>query len=296
MSLSTLIRWGGPARAWAVAFLSCAAVDALLGRWMLLPVFVVGFYGGTMVISSLVLPFLERWRAWLRPRGVRIWYLAEMVMWTGITLALCLLAPWWLSWDWEATLSLQAVGALMLAVSVGVGAWACRSMGWARLLFAPVVFPPGTESEDHVPERLVVKGPYRHVRNPLYATDVGLIWGTALLTHNWGVVVMAFAYLGQLGMQLHFEERELKSRFGEPYLRYCRLVPRFVPRFRPVDPARVYGRPEQALIVATRVEPLRRVNTFERTVNQGVVDVDVYGTNARVHPSQDRHGQIATRR
>jgi protein-S-isoprenylcysteine O-methyltransferase Ste14 len=67
-------------------------------------------------------------------------------------------------------------------------------------------------------------------------TDVGLISGTALLTHNWGVVVIALAYMGQLGMQLGFEERELKSRFGEAYLRYCHQVPRFVPRLRPVDP------------------------------------------------------------
>ena len=39
-------RWVGPAPAWAAAFIVCVAADALLGRWVLLPVFVVGFYGG----------------------------------------------------------------------------------------------------------------------------------------------------------------------------------------------------------------------------------------------------------
>jgi hypothetical protein len=93
MNSSTLIRWGGPARAWAVIFTGCAAADAVLGRWVLLPVFVLGFYGGTTMISSLVLPFLERWRAWLRPHGVRVWYLVEIGMWSTVTLALSLLTP-----------------------------------------------------------------------------------------------------------------------------------------------------------------------------------------------------------
>ena len=63
--------------------------------------------------------------------------------------------------------------------------------------------------------------------------------GTALLTGKWFVVGVLAAYLLQLGMQVYFEERELKTRFGESYERYCRLVPRFVPRLRPVDPEEI---------------------------------------------------------
>jgi len=36
-------------------------------------------------------------------------------------------------------------------------------------------------------------------------------------------------------------ERELRARFGATYLRYCQLVPRFIPRLTPVDPAQIYG-------------------------------------------------------
>jgi hypothetical protein len=44
-------------------------------------------------------------------------------------------------------------------------------------------------------------------------------------------------------MQLRMEERELRARFGEAYVRYCRLVPRFVPRRTPVGHAEVYEVP-----------------------------------------------------
>jgi protein-S-isoprenylcysteine O-methyltransferase Ste14 len=33
-----------------------------------------------------------------------------------------------------------------------------------------------------------------------------------------------------------FEERQLKERFGEAYIEYCRHVPRLLPRIRPWNP------------------------------------------------------------
>jgi protein-S-isoprenylcysteine O-methyltransferase Ste14 len=108
-------------------------------------------------------------------------------------------------------------------------------MGWARLLLAGALFPPGEGAEENgVPQRLVVEGPYRYVRNPLYDGDFCLIVGTALLTQSWALMLLAAIYLVQLALQLPLEERELRERFGIPYQRYCELVPRFVPRRRPV--------------------------------------------------------------
>ena len=51
-----------------------------MGRWVLLPLYVAGFYGGMIVIDLLTYPMLERWRAWLQPRGVWAWYLVEVVV------------------------------------------------------------------------------------------------------------------------------------------------------------------------------------------------------------------------
>ena len=229
----------GPAWLWLLSFAVCLGGDWLLGRWVMTPLYVAGFYGGMIVIDLLTYPMLDRWRSWLQRRGLRMWYLVEIgAMWIGTTIVLILLAPWWLNWSWHGPLALQIVGAILMAVSVGIGVWAAGQMGWARLLFAGALFLPGPAAEaNNVPQFLVVSGPYRYVRNPLYTTDMALIAGTALLTQNWGLVAVLLAYIAQLALQLPLEEQELRVRFGERYTGYCRAVPRFIPRLTPLDPA-----------------------------------------------------------
>ncbi len=231
-----------PAVAWVAAFVLCGIGDSLLGRWVLTPILVAAFYGGMVVIDLLTYPMLSFWRGWLRRRGILAWYLVEVgLLWGGTTLALVLLAPVWLGWSWEDMLPLQVIGGLLLAASVGVGTWAVGKMGWARLLFAGALFPPGAGAEENgVPQRLVLEGPYRYVRNPLYVTDLLLIVGAALLTRSWALLLLAAAYAAQLALQLPLEEQELGERFGGRYRRYCELVPRFIPRLRPLEQRALY--------------------------------------------------------
>jgi len=233
-------RHPAPAAAWAGAFALCAVVDWLLGRWVFVPVFVAAFYGGMIVIDLLTYPMLSFWRGWLRRRGIMAWYLVEVVgMWGGTTLLIVALAPWWLSTD-PGPVALRLLGGLLAFVSIVVGTWACYKMGWARLLFAGALFPPGSGAEENrVPQRLVIEGPYRHVRNPLYVTDFALILGTALLANDVFLFMLAALYAAQLALQLPLEERELRRRFGRQYARYCQLVPRFVPRIRPIRPGEI---------------------------------------------------------
>jgi protein-S-isoprenylcysteine O-methyltransferase Ste14 len=225
-----------PAVAWASSFVACGIGDALLGRWELTPLFVAAFYGGMIVIDLITYPMLSFWRGWLGRRGLRAWYQVEVIgLWGGTTLILLLLAPWWLGWSWDGMLPLQIPGGILLTVSVAVGTWAVAKMGWARLLFAGALFPPGAGAEENrVPQRLVVEGPYRYVRNPLYVTDFSLILGASLLTRSWALALLAALYLAQLALQIPLEERELRERFGVPYHRYCEIVPRFVPRLQPL--------------------------------------------------------------
>lgn len=82
--------------------------------------------------------------------------------------------------------------------------------------------------------RPAVGGPYALVRNPLYLGTYLMAVGTALSIGNYfllGLVSVVFA------MIYHFiildEETKLRVIFGEPYLKYCQTVPRFIPRIFP---------------------------------------------------------------
>jgi hypothetical protein len=114
-----------PAIAWAASFVVCGIGDALLGRWVLLPLFVAAFYGGMIIIDLVTYPMLSFWRGWLRQRGLVAWYLVEVVgLWGGTTLILLLLSPWWLGWGWNGALPLQVLGGVLLVGSVVAGTWA----------------------------------------------------------------------------------------------------------------------------------------------------------------------------
>jgi protein-S-isoprenylcysteine O-methyltransferase Ste14 len=92
------------------------------------------------------------------------------------------------------------------------------------------LFPYGAGVEENrvPPQRLVVEGPYRYVRNPLYVTGFALILRATLLASNLLLILLGTLYAVRLVLQLAFRERELR-RFGLRYSRYCRLVPRSSP-------------------------------------------------------------------
>jgi protein-S-isoprenylcysteine O-methyltransferase Ste14 len=179
-----------PAIAWVASFVVCGLGDAMLERWLLLPLFVAAFYGGMIILALVIYPKLSSWRGWLRRRGLIAWYLIEVGgLWGATMIVLILLSPWWLRWSWSGTSSLQVLGWVLFVGSVVAGTWAVAKMGWARLLFAGALFPTGAGAEENgVPQRLVIEGPYRYVRNPLYDTDLCLILGTGLLTRRWALV------------------------------------------------------------------------------------------------------------
>lgn len=84
------------------------------------------------------------------------------------------------------------------------------------------------------PERLVVSGLYRYVRNPMYVGVLVALAGEAVLFRSEGVAMEAV--LACVGFNLFvwlYEERTLARRYAEEYARYRRHVPRWLPRLTP---------------------------------------------------------------
>ena len=140
------------------------------------------------------------------------------------------LVPWWLTgwrmrtWAVGGVL-LQTAGAVLLVAGLAV-----LSHSFVRF----VVEGRGTPAPVAPPNRLVVRGFYRFVRNPMYVGILAAIVGQALLLAQpvllaYGAVVWAafasFVYA--------YEQPTLRARYGTDYDAYRRAVPAWWPRLRP---------------------------------------------------------------
>lgn len=85
------------------------------------------------------------------------------------------------------------------------------------------------------PERLVVAGIYRHVRNPMYLGVLAAVGGWALFfagDNTLALCVFWTAVVFHL-MVVFYEEPALRRQFGASYDEYRREVPRWLPRRTP---------------------------------------------------------------
>jgi protein-S-isoprenylcysteine O-methyltransferase Ste14 len=95
----------------------------------------------------------------------------------------------------------------------------------------------GTPAPVAPPQRLVVTGLYRYVRNPMYVAVLLLILGQGLLFGS--VQVLEFGLVVWLGFSAFvvlYEEPTLRGKFGKDYDEFCARVPRWIPRLKPIEP------------------------------------------------------------
>lgn len=112
--------------------------------------------------------------------------------------------------DWSP---LRVVGAMLALVGVGLAFEAARRLG-DSMTASPV---PRTGAQ------LVVAGPYRHARHPIYGGVCLFLIGTALtLGSSVGLVVSA-TLVPYFLFKARYEERQLRMRFAS-YLEYTRRV------------------------------------------------------------------------
>jgi protein-S-isoprenylcysteine O-methyltransferase Ste14 len=128
-------------------------------------------------------------------------------------------------------------GPALLPIALGAALLAVGLLLVVRTVALLAVEGGGTLAPWDPTSRLVVRGPYRYVRNPMISGVLFLLLGEAALLGSvpllaWFLIVLAVnaVYLPLV------EEPDLRSRFGEDYDRYRANVPRWVPRLRPWQP------------------------------------------------------------
>ena len=95
----------------------------------------------------------------------------------------------------------------------------------------------GTPAPVAPTERLVVKGLYRYVRNPMYLAVLGAIVGQAFLLGQSGLLAYALVILAAFASFVRlYEEPTLARQFGAEYDAYKKAVPAWLPRRHPWTP------------------------------------------------------------
>lgn len=96
---------------------------------------------------------------------------------------------------------------------------------WAFALFArrrTTIIPA------HTPARLILRGPFRWTRNPIYLAQVLAFVGLALMLDlPWALVLLPLPVLALQRAIIPFEEARLRDCFGAEYDTYRNAVPRW---------------------------------------------------------------------
>lgn len=128
------------------------------------------------------------------------------------------------------------VTGLLLIVAGGL----LIAFGLAMLVWTVVLFDRVGEGALAIgsPIKLVVRGPYRHVRNPMMTAVFCIQLGTAVATASpWLFGWFALFFTATMIAIRFVEEPHLRRRFGTDYDQYRRHVPRWIPRVTAWEPS-----------------------------------------------------------
>lgn len=123
----------------------------------------------------------------------------------------------------------QVVGMVIVAAGAVVALWC---------IFTFATVGRGTPAPFDPPRRLVISGPYRFVRNPMYIGAGLALIGAALFYES----LPLLGYAGVFFLAAHlfvvwYEEPTLRRTFGQEYAAYCGRVRRWLPNVQTIhDP------------------------------------------------------------
>lgn len=144
------------------------------------------------------------------------------------------LVPIWVAREYGIVLGAPS-SALGVALQIaGAGVVTAGLVLFAASLRRFAVEGRGTLAPWDPPKRLVIRGPYRYVRNPMISGVFFVLVGEALVLRSaphaiWSAMFLA---INLIYIPL-FEEPQLAGRFGEDYREYCQHVPRLLPTRAP---------------------------------------------------------------
>jgi len=131
---------------------------------------------------------------------------------------------------------LRLMGAAILLAGLGLALWLFKYRSPQTMIVSTYYTfvkmftrAPASKLEGRT-EPLVMNGPQKYVRNPLYLAAISIFLGWAFLTGSTSSFVgVGFVLLWFRFVQIPFEEKELQAIFGDQYSRYSKEVPMLIP-------------------------------------------------------------------
>jgi len=160
-------------------------------------------------------------------KGVSIPRWMVLVYWAVGLLLVHNVVPWGLSllsarYGWME--GRPGLGNLLSLILIGAG---LTGVVWTMALH--FVRTSQRVALERTPSYLLLRGPYKFTRNPMFLAELVLWLGWALFYGSVAIFIGCVA----LWVMMNFiavprEERELEARFGEAYREYKRRVPRWL--------------------------------------------------------------------
>jgi protein-S-isoprenylcysteine O-methyltransferase Ste14 len=147
----------------------------------------------------------------LRTLGIAVWLAVLAFM----------INPAWIAWSrLDLPEGLRWVGVAMGVLGDALAYWTLSSLG------NNVSSTVRTRTQ----ATLVMEGPYRYVRHPLYLMGLIAYLGFALLSESWFIALVSLVLFVLIVIRTAKEEARLLEKFGEDYRSYMQRTGRFFPR------------------------------------------------------------------
>jgi len=137
-----------------------------------------------------------------------------------------IIVPVWVEKNWEIHLSSYLFGGVIL-VLLGLTLMVITISSFIRI-------GKGTLAPWAPPKKLIIKGPYRYVRNPMIIGVLAVLAGEALAAWSKNILIWAGEFfIINVFYFIVYEEPNLERRFGEQYRKYKKNVSMWFPRVTP---------------------------------------------------------------
>lgn len=146
--------------------------------------------------------------------------LAGLILW--LSPLVYLIHPQWMAWS---KIGLSG-GIRWFGIVVGI--MCVAGIYWLFSSIGSGITPTSATREQHT---LVVSGPYRWVRHPLYTIGSSLFLAFAVMADNWFIAILGILTFILMAIRTPKEEANLIEKFGDEYRAYMKRTGRFLPKF-----------------------------------------------------------------